>query len=157
MDDSALWFILLILQKQLFDSNQGLWTTGQVAIREQGRVADDFRQVELSLPLCYHNKNSQDEVVLCTHVHSCFSHGLWHLFCCSINLCVTSSSADTFMPSAKAYDHGALICSKATCILNNCSAQWKGWLQSCAITCCFPLLFLFSCSNMGSKMHILPA
>lgn len=43
MDDSALWFILSILQKQLFDLNQGPWTTGQVAIREQGRMADDFR------------------------------------------------------------------------------------------------------------------
>lgn len=43
MDGSALWFILLILQKQLFDLNQGLWTRDQVAMREQGRMADDFR------------------------------------------------------------------------------------------------------------------
>lgn len=58
------------------------------------------RQVELSLFLCCHNKNSQGEVLLYTHVHSCFSPGLWHLFRSSINLCVvTSSCADTFTPS----------------------------------------------------------
>lgn len=43
MDDLALWFILSILQKQLFDVKQGPWTTAQVAIGEQGREADGFR------------------------------------------------------------------------------------------------------------------
>lgn len=53
MDERALWFIRLILQSQLFELNQGPWTRGQVAVGEQGRMADNFRKGQVELPLCF--------------------------------------------------------------------------------------------------------
>lgn len=97
-------------------------------------------------------------MVLCTHVHSCFSRGLWHLFHSSVSLCVTGSSADTFTPSKlsigswsphsfQTYWH----LEELQCTVEGLTAELYHHLF---FSSAFPSLFSF---NMGRKMLILPA